>query len=58
MPAWLPYVMTIGPLNHFPDIAYGVVLEGAMTRTQSHRMALPGVAVFGFAPSRFRRSLQ
>jgi len=61
MPVWLQYLMTICPMYHFLDIAYGILLKGAgmdILWDSVLVMTLLGVAVFSFGMWRFRRQFQ
>lgn len=58
MPAWLRAVMTLSPLHHFIEIAYGILLRGAglpVLWDSVAAMALLGGLLFAGGVVRFRR---
>jgi ABC-2 type transport system permease protein len=57
MPAWLRAVMTLSPLHHFIDIAYGILLRGSgLDVLWDSVLAMTGLgaALFAFGVWRFR----
>jgi ABC-2 type transport system permease protein len=60
MPAWLRTVMSLSPLHHFIDIAYGILLRGAglaLLWDSVLAMAALGSVLFAFGVWRFRRQI-
>lgn len=60
MPAWLRVVMTLSPLRHFIEIAYGILLRGAglaVLWDSVLAMAVLGGLLFAAGVWRFRRQL-
>ena len=61
MPAWVRGLMLLSPLNHFIDVAYGILLKGsglALLGKSVAAMAVLGGALFGFGMWRFRRQFE
>jgi ABC-2 type transport system permease protein len=60
MPEVLQYVTYVNPLRYFAEVNRAVLLKGATfweMRTQLASLAALGLAIFGFAVSRFRKTL-
>ena len=58
MPPWLRGLMSVSPLRHFIDVAYGILLRGAgldVLWDSVLAMAVIGVALFALGLWRFRR---
>lgn len=58
MPPWLQGLMTVSPLRHFVDVAYGILLRGAglgVLWQPIAVMGLLGLVLFGWGMARFRR---
>ena len=61
MPAWLRAVMSLSPLHHLIEIAYGILLRGAgFSVLWQHVLAMAGLGALLFAVGvwRFRRQFQ
>jgi ABC-2 type transport system permease protein len=61
MPAWLRAVMTLSPLHHFIEIAYGILLRGAglaVLWDSVLAMAVLGALLFAAGVWRFRRQFR
>jgi len=57
MPAWLRTLMTISPLRHYIDIAYGILLRGEgldLLWDSALTMAVLGAGLFAISVRRFR----
>lgn len=61
MPAWVRSLMLLSPLNHFVDVAYGILLRGSglahLWKSVLAMVALGGL-LFGFGMWRFRRQFE
>jgi ABC-2 type transport system permease protein len=61
MPAWLRSVMSLSPLHHLIEIAYGILLRGAgLSVLWEHVVAMAGLGALLFAVGvwRFRRQFE